>query len=134
MQHRSGIKHCDIVDFISKNKNSGMWDFDDVIIHRKLNRGQYVNTYFCQYDNPPIEIYKFIAKRDGNKYEMRVGVWNLSKETRNQPIKMRYEVSTRQGSHIHDCTDTVTPAPKSQDLIIQFEHDGEEKPIFRIIE
>lgn len=121
-------------DFISKNKNSGMWDFDDVIIHRKLNRGQYVNTYFCQYDNPPIEIYKFVAKRDGNKYEIRVGVWNLSKETRNQPIKIRYEVSTRQGSHIHDCTDTVTPAPKSQDLIIQFEHDGEEKPIFRIIE
>lgn len=121
-------------DFIDKNKNSGMWDFNDVIIHRKLTRGQYVNTYFCQYDNPPIEIFKFIAKKDGNKYEMRVGVWNLSKETRNQPIKIRYEVATRQGSHIHDYVDTVTPAPKSQDLVIKFEHDGDEKPIFRIIE
>ena len=105
-----------------------------MIIHRKLDRGQYVNTYFCQYDNPPIEIFNFTAKRDGNKYEMHVGVWNLSKETRNQPIKIRYEIITRQGHNIHDYADTVTPAPKSQKLVIKFEYDGEEKPIFGIIE
>ena len=122
-------------EFVAKNKNSVLWDFDDVIIHRKLGYGQYVNTYFCQYDNPPIEIIGFKAKKDGNKYEMRVRVRNLSNETRNQPIKIRYKIESRNDIyHIHDYVDTVTPAPKNQELIINFECEGEEKPIFTIID
>ena len=134
---RPRFSYADAYDeFVSKNKDSGLWDFDDVIIHRKLDYAHpYVNTFFCQYDNPPIEIIRFTAKKDGNKYEMRVGVRNLSKETRNQPIMIRYKIETRQDvSHIHDCVDTVTPAPKNQELVIKFEYDGEDKPIFSIIE
>lgn len=36
-------------------------------------------------------------------------------------------------SGIVDCIDTVTPAPKYQQLTILFEYEGKDKPIFEII-
>jgi hypothetical protein len=122
--------------FMKKYGKSGRWEFDDEIIHRKIDLYRYhlVNTFFCEYDNPPIEIIRFIAKKEGSKYEMIVHVRNLSKETRNQPIKFRYKIITPDGYNIHDCVDSVTPAPESESFTITFEYSGDAKPVFEIIE
>ncbi len=123
--------------FMRKIKNDSWWDFDDVIIHRRIDyyiTGQYVNTYFCQYDNPPIEIMNLAGKRDDNRYEMIVSVINLSKETRNRPIKFRYKIITPDGYEIHDCEDDITPAPSQRGFYIPFEYNGKEKPIFEILD
>lgn len=119
-------------NFVRKNINSQSWCFaEDVIYYNEIH--QKANTYFCAYDNPPFEIVNTVTKKDGNKYTIKVTLRNISKETRNQPIKFRYRIAAPAMNEVHDWTDTVTPAPKYQTAVITFEYDGKEKPYFEII-
>ena len=119
-------------NFVRKNINSRSWCFDEAIIYYNEIH-QKANTYFCAYDNPPFEIANTITSRDGNHYTIKVTLRNLSKETRNQPIKFRYRIASPTLNEVHDWTDTVTPAPKYQVAVISFEYSGTEKPYFEII-